>query len=396
MSLSVVPRSDQSPHMLVGVFDDTTTRKQAEDERKKFASLAENGTDFIGIASPDGRASFVNNAGRQFVGLTPDADVTKYVLEDFLAPHQRYRVRDEMLPALERDGHWEGETSFRNFRTDDTFPMWQHVFFILNELGQRMAIGTVSRDLSERRNSESRIAAVQSQVAHMARVTTMGELAATIAHEVNQPLAAVAANASACIQWLNAAKPDLNEVRPATNRISGEAKRASQVLGRIRTLMKQRHVVSEPVNLNDVALNVLDLVRPQIACHRISLRLNLAPILSLIRGDAIQLQQVVLNLLVNAIEASDGGQEKSPEIVLSTEGLKDSALMAIRDSGTGIGPDVMDEIFRPFYTTAVAGMGMGLSISRSILEAHAGKLWVTRNEGQGVTFRFSIPVVAHV
>jgi signal transduction histidine kinase len=230
----------------------------------------------------------------------------------------------------------------------------------------------------------------------MARVTTMGELAATIAHDINQPLAAVVTNANACIRWLNAPIPDLDEVRAAANRISGEGKRASEVLSRIRTLMKKRPVSSEAVHLNDVVLEVLDLVRPKINRHCISLRLNLAPSLPAIRGDAIQLQQVLLNLLVNAIEASAETQEQSPEIVLSTEELPDSALVAIRDSGTGIEPDRLDEIFKPFYTTKDAGMGMGLSISRSILEAHAGKLWATRNEGPGATFRLSIQVSANV
>ena len=391
VSISVVPGSDFAPHMLVGVFDDITARKQAEDEQRKLVSLVENATDFIGIASPEGKPVFVNQAGRRMVELAPNEDLRSLTIYDFVAEPERERFRDEILPQLRRNGHWEGEVLFRNFHTGNVVPTSQHIFFIAGADGTRIAMGTVSRNLSERKEAQARIEAAQSELAHMARVTTMGELAATIAHDVKQPLAAVVTNANACVRWLALTIPDLDEARAAALRIAGEGKRASDVLDRIRTLMTKGTPPLGPVNLNDVIRKTLDLVRSQISRYGISLRLELAADLPEIRGDAIQLQQVLLNLIVNAIEATAGGPGKR-EVVLLTAALPPAeASVAVRDSGVGINTDDPDQLFQPFYTTKPTGMGMGLSISRKIIESHGGRLWATQNQGRGATFRFSIP-----
>lgn len=391
VSISVVPGSDLAPRMLVGVFDDITARKQAEDEERKVVSLVENSTDFIGIASPEEQLGFVNQAGRRIVGLEPEQDVKHLTISDFMAESERETLRGDILPQLWRNGHWEGEALLRNFRTGKLVPMWHHVFFITSTDGMPIAIGTVSRDLSERKEAQAKIDAAQSQLAHMARVTTMGELAAAIAHDVKQPLTAVVTNANACARWLALTTPDLDEARGAALRIAAEGKRAGDVLDRIRTLMTKGTPPLGPVNLNEVIRQTLDLVRSQISRHGISLRLDLTADVPEIRGDAIQLQQVLLNLIVNAIEATAGGSGKR-EIVLLSETLPPAeASVAVRDSGVGIDADDLDRLFRPFYTTKPAGMGMGLSISRKIIESHGGRLWATQNQGRGATFRFSIP-----
>jgi PAS domain S-box-containing protein len=354
-------------------------------------SLVENSTDFIGIASPDGQVAFVNQAGRRIAGLEPEQHLNHHTIYDFMVESERDKLRDEIVPQLWRKGHWEGEAPLRNFRTGDLVPMWHHVFCITGEDGTPIAIGTVGRDLSERKEAEARIDAAQSQLAHMARVTTMGELAAAIAHDVKQPLAAVVTNANACDRWLALTTPDLGEARAAALRIAAEGKRASDVLDRIRTLMKKGTPAFGPVNLNDVIRQTLDLVHAQISRHGISLRLDLAMDPPEIHGDTIQLQQVLLNLIVNAIEATADGPGNR-EIVLLTETLPPAeASVAVRDSGVGIGTGDLDQVFNPFYTTKATGMGMGLSISRKIIESHGGRLWATRNEGPGATFRFSIP-----
>ena len=391
VSITAVPGSDLAPRMLVGVFDDITARKQAEDEERKVVSLVENSTDFIGIASREEQIGFLNQAGRRIVGLEPEQDVRHLMISDLLAESEGGRLRDDILPQLWRNGHWEGEALLRNFRTGALVPMWHHVFFITRADGTPFAIGTVSRDLSERREAQARIDAAQSQLAHMARVTTMGELAAAIAHDVKQPLTAVVANANACIRWLALTPPNLEEARAAALRIAGEGKRAGDVLDRIRTLMTKRTPPLGPINLNEVIRQTLDLVRSQISRQAISLRLDLNADVPEIRGDVIQLQQVLLNLIVNAIEATAGSPGKR-EIVLLTETLPPAdASVAVRDSGVGIEPDDLDRLFSPFYTTKPAGMGMGLSISRKIIESHGGRLWATQNQGPGATFRFSIP-----
>ena len=308
-----------------------------------------------------------------------------------MAESERERLRHEILPQLWREGHWEGEALSGNFRTGNLVPMWHHVFCITGADGRPIALGTISRDLSERKEAQERIDAAQAQLAHMARVTTMGELAAAIAHDVKQPLAAVVANANACARWLAMTTPDLEEARVAAFRIAAEGKRASDVLDRIRTLMEKRMPALAPVNLNDVIRQTLDLVHSQICREGISLRLDLATAVPEIQGDTIQLQQVLLNLIVNAIEATASGVGKR-EIVLLTETLPPvEASVAVRDSGVGIDTDNLDQLFMPFYSTKPTGMGMGLSISRKIIESHGGRLWATRNQGPGATFRFSIP-----
>lgn len=268
--------------------------------------------------------------------------------------------------------------------------MWHHGFYITDAESGQTAMATVSRDLSERKQAEARIDAAQSQLAHMARVTTMGELAAAIAHDVNQPLTAVVANANACIRWLAGA--NLDEARAAASRIATEGKRASEVVGRIRTLMKKEPARTERVDLNDVVRQVLDLVRSQTVRHGISLRSELASDLPRIEADTVQLQQVLLNLIVNAIDATAQRDEGPLEILVATQRLSPAeASVSVRDSGVGINSDDVERAFTPFYTTKTAGMGMGLSISRRIIEAHGGRLWATQNRGPGATFQFSMP-----
>lgn len=391
VSVSVVPGADLAPRLLVGVFDDITASKQGEDEQRKLVSLVENSTDFIGMSTPDGQPIFVNQAGRRIVGLGTSEEITHLTIGDFAAEHDRNRWLNDALPQLWRDGHWEGEVLFRNFQNNQVIPMWQHIFFVTDAKSRRIALATVSRDLSERKEAQARIDAAQSQLAHMARVTTMGELAAAIAHDVKQPLAAVVTNANACARWLALTPPDLDEARAAALRIAAEGRRASAVLDRVRTLMTKGTPPLGPVNLNDVIRQTLDLARSQISRQGISLRLELAADLPEIRGDTIQLQQVLLNLIMNAIEATAGGPGKR-EVVLLSEALPPAEVsVAVRDSGVGIDTDSLDQLFVPFYTTKPTGMGMGLSISRKIIESHGGRLWATQNQGPGATFRFSIP-----
>lgn len=391
VSVSAVSDSGVTPHMLVGVFDDITARKQAEDEQKKLVALVENATDFIGIASPEGKPVFVNQAGRRMVELGPNEDLRSLTIHDFLDERERNRLDDEILPELRRNGRWGGEALFKTFQTGNVVPTSSHIFFIADEDGTRIAMGTVSRDLTEHHDAQARIEAAQSELAHMSRVTTMGELAAAIAHDVNQPLTAVLTNANACTRWLALTPPDLDEARAAALRIAAEGKRASDVLDRIRAFLTKGTPSRGPVDVNDVIRQTIDLVRSQISRQGISLRLDLAADLPKIQADIIQLQQVLLNLIVNAIDATAQGRGER-EILLLTEILPKAKLsVTVRDSGVGIDADDLDKLFQPFYTTKSTGMGMGLSISRKIIESYGGRLWATQNQGPGATFRFSIP-----
>ena len=247
----------------------------------------------------------------------------------------------------------------------------------------------------ELKQAEEALHQAQIELARVTRVTTLGELTASIAHEVNQPLAAIIADASACLQWLSADRPDLDSVREALAAMIKDGERAADVIGRIRALLSRSRVDPEPCDLAGIVHEVLPLVAPEMGRHGIVLQTALAPELTPVLGDRIQLQQVLLNLLVNAAEAM---RETPPErrrvVVRSTAECGDDgawAVLAVEDAGVGFREQDEARLFEPFYTTKPSGLGMGLSISRSIIERHGGRLWATPNPDHGATFHFALP-----
>jgi PAS domain S-box-containing protein len=248
-------------------------------------------------------------------------------------------------------------------------------------------------DITERKRAEESVQIAQAQLAHMARATTVGEMAASIAHEINQPLAAVVTNGSACLRWLGAAEPNLDEARAAAIRAVKEGTRASLVIERIRALLKKSAPQMATLDMNELISEVLTLTRHQVLRHSVALRTELATSLAPVKGDPIQLQQVVLNLVMNGIEATSAKTEGPRELLLkSQQEGRCRIVVSVRDSGVGLDPQNADQIFKPFFTSKPGGMGMGLSISRSIIEAHGGCLWAEPNPDLGAVFRFSLPV----
>jgi PAS domain S-box-containing protein len=254
-------------------------------------------------------------------------------------------------------------------------------------------------DLTERkraeedlRESERRYREAQRELAHVNRVTTMGQLTASIAHEVNQPIAAAVTSADAGLRWLAAQPPDLEEVRDAFDRVIRAGSRAGEVIGRIRALIQKVPERKALLDINETILEMIALTRSEMQRHRILLQTELGNGLPPIWGDRVQLQQVILNLIMNAIEAMSEVSEGTRELLIGTSvDTPDGVIVAVRDSGPGWKPESLDRLFDPFYTTKPAGMGMGLSICRSITEAHGGRLWAAANVPQGACFHFSLP-----
>jgi C4-dicarboxylate-specific signal transduction histidine kinase len=236
-----------------------------------------------------------------------------------------------------------------------------------------------------------RLFEAEKQLAHANRVATMGHLAASIAHEVNQPIAAVVTNACSAVRLLDAQPPDLSEVRQALGDIIKDGNRASDVIGRIRDLINKAPPRHDPLDINQVIVDATTLTRSELLRHRIALQIQVAQGLPVVQGDRIQLQQVLLNLVVNAIEAMSAMNEGTRELLISsTSNAADSVLVAVRDSGPGLTPDSLDRLFQAFHTTKPDGMGMGLSICRSIVEAHGGRIWATANAPRGAIFQFTL------
>ncbi|HKB66737.1 MAG TPA: ATP-binding protein [Pyrinomonadaceae bacterium] len=265
------------------------------------------------------------------------------------------------------------------------------------ELANNLAYGVMAlRTREERQHAEDALHEAQAELAHVTRVMAMGELTASIAHEINQPLAAVIANANACFRWLANSTPNLDEARDAISRIVRDGNRASDVIGRIRALVKKGSPEKTLLDINESVQEVVSLIQGEIQKKSVILRLELTAGLPRVLSDRVGLQQVILNLVMNGIEAMNSVTDRPRSMVIrSCQHEPDQVLVAVQDSGIGIDPQNIAKVFDTFYTTKPQGMGMGLAISRSIIEAHGGRLWAVANEGPGATFQFTLAADAN-
>ena len=249
----------------------------------------------------------------------------------------------------------------------------------------------VRKSMEDQRRAEEALRRSQAEMAHVTRVMTMGELAASIAHEVNQPLSAIVNNGSACLRWLAGDSPNLAEAREAAQDIIREGNRAGEVITRIRAFLRKSETEKMPIDINQVIRDVVVLMRNEAEGKGVTLHMELAGDLPPILGDRVQLQQVVLNLVMNGIEAMTLVTNRERELrIRSCKYESDKVLVTVQDSGVGIDRQKVEDIFNAFYTTKPKGMGMGLAISRSIVEDHGGQLWALSNDGQGTTFQFTL------
>ena len=263
---------------------------------------------------------------------------------------------------------------------------------LLTNIRERERVEDALREqLTERRRADEALRETQVELAHVTRVTTIGGLAAAIAHEINQPLAAVITNGNACLRWLAGTTPNLDEARQAVGRIIRDGNRASDVIAKIRALLRKTGTEKERLDMNDVIREVVALAQSEIRRNGVALRAQLEGDLPPVLGDRVQLQQVVLNLIMNGIEAMSAVGDRARELIISTQsGEIDQVHVTVQDSGIGLDPKSMERIFDAFYTTKAEGMGMGLAISRSIVENHDGRLWAVPNDGPGATFQFTL------
>jgi C4-dicarboxylate-specific signal transduction histidine kinase len=245
-----------------------------------------------------------------------------------------------------------------------------------------------------RKIAEEELQQTRADLARFARVATVGELTASIAHEVNQPLAGVVSSGHACLRWLASEPPNVEKATLSAQRMIRDANRASEIIQRVRKLVKNAPPQMNPLNINEAIEEIVILCRSEIEQNRISLKTQLPADLPPVAADRVQLQQVFLNLIVNAIDALKAVGTGPREVTVTTERDKASGVLAtVRDSGVGLEAEKLQDIFEPFHTTKSDGMGMGLTISRSIIEAHGGRLWATPNKPRGATFQLTLPAV---
>jgi C4-dicarboxylate-specific signal transduction histidine kinase len=260
-----------------------------------------------------------------------------------------------------------------------------------DEIGRlAVAFNEMLSELSAARERES---SEQFELARVSRLTTMGAMTASIAHEINQPLAAIAANANAGLRWLSRPAPDIEEVHAALKRINNDAHRASEVIQSVRSIFKKAPQQGASLNVNDVVLEVLALVHGELMNYHVAAKPDLDQFLPQVRADRVQLQQVVLNLVMNAVEAMGSVQDRARQLnVASRRHEPNGVLITVQDTGPGIDPDGKDRIFNAFFSTKSSGMGMGLFICRSIVEAHGGRLWATPAQPRGTIFHLVLPI----
>jgi two-component system sensor kinase FixL len=299
----------------------------------------------------------------------------------------------EIKTELTRTGRWEGELTHTR-RDGSVVVVASRWALQRDEHGNPVAVLETNNDITERKRAEEALQKVQTELAHVTRVMSLGELTASIAHEVNQPLAAIVTNGNACLRWLGGATPNLTEARLAVERIIKDSYRASEVISRIRTLVKKAPPRNDWVDLNEVIVEVFALAQREARRNRVYMKRQLKSDLPLVRGDRVQLQQVILNLVINGLEAIAKSQNDVRELVVKSDQHEAGVIVSVSDSGEGLDPANFERVFDAFFTTKPDGMGMGLAISRTIIESHGGRLWATANSPKGAVFQFTLPVSA--
>jgi two-component system sensor kinase FixL len=374
------------------LHDEIAARKRAEEALRAQAELLNLTHDTVFVRDAKDVITYWNRGAVDLYGWTPD-EAVGMVSHDLLrtvfsAPFE------EIMVELTRTGRWEGELVHTR-RDGTTVVVASRWSLQKGDETELAAILETNNDITERKRTEESLRRAQAELAHVTRVMTLGELAASIAHEVTQPLAAIVTNGDACLRLLATEPPNLGETRNAVTSTVRDARRAVAVVARVRALLKKSDVERRPLDLRQVIRDMLALAKSEMARHRIVLGTLLADDLPPVLGDRIQLQQVVLNLLTNAIEAMRDVTGRRRGLLISVRrhdiGPAAGVLVAVEDAGVGFEGASVDQLFEALYTTKPDGLGMGLSISLSIIQSHGGHLWGTPNAGHGATFQFVLP-----
>jgi PAS domain S-box-containing protein len=354
-------------------------------------------------------AAIVSSSDAAIVGKTLDGVVTSwnagaestfgYKAHEMIGqsitriiPAELQKEEEEILRRIRQGDRIKNYQTVRNCKDGRRIDISLTISPVLDQSGNVVGASKIARDITAEKRAEAALQQIQVELARVARVSTVGELTAAIAHELNQPLAGVVNSGNACLRWLSSEPPDISAARKSGERVIAAGERAAEVIKRVRALVEKAPPQREQFNINDAISEVLALIPGEIQRNSISLRTKFANDLPLLFADRIQLQQVILNLVLNAIEAMSGVQAPRDLLVASAKSDSDDGiLVTVLDSGTGLDEKSLDRIFEPFFTTKAHGMGIGLAVSRTIIESHGGLLWARPNSPRGAVFAFSVP-----
>ncbi len=387
--------SEGKPFRMVGFTADVTARKVVEEKLQRSAAfltqaqhLSSTGS-FAWRASTSDQIAWSDELYRIF-----DLDRTTPITIE----HIRARVHPDDVKLFDKTIEESGATGsdfeiqHRLLMPDNSIKYLRVVAQAIHDHDGQLEYIAAVQDVTERHLSEEAIDKARSELAHVTRVMSLGALTASIAHEVNQPLSGIITNASTCLRMLDAEPPNVEGARETTRRTIRDAHRASAVITRLRALFGHTNAIAESVDLNEITHEVIALLRNELQRNHVKVQFEVTSDLPPVTADRIQLQQVILNLVQNASDAMDGVHDRPKQLVIKTErDESDGVRLSVQDCGAGVDPESLEKLFQPFFTTKSNGMGIGLSVSRSIIDSHHGRLWAAPNEGPGTTFSFFIP-----
>jgi PAS domain S-box-containing protein len=388
-----IPVPEQN--LMISTVQDITNQVKAQESlresEERFRQITETVSDFVWEVDAAGLYTFTSPSVEKILGYTPDELVGKKHFYDLFAPDVREELRTAAFQAFQR------RERFQAFRNSNLSKSGNIVFLetsgmpILDKDGHLSGYRGADTDVTAQRRAEMETQSLRQELALFSRVATTGELAASIAHELNQPLAAILSNAQAALRLMQSTDPDLKELREIFEDIAADDQRAAEVIRSLRTMLKKGASDRRPLMLNVLVKDVLSIVKNDGLMRKISINFDSGDPLPPVNGDRVQLQQVILNLVMNAFEATDSS-EGSRELKLRTRRDGKEIILDVSDSGHGIPPAMLEAIFEPFFTTKPSGLGMGLALSRTIISAHNGRLWAENNPETGATFHMALPV----
>jgi PAS domain S-box-containing protein len=387
------------PFRMIGVTLDVSEQRQAAEElrrsEERFRLLVEGIADYaIYMLDPAGFINSWNSGAERIKGYGAQEILGQhfsrfYFDQDLREGRPALALREAAAKGRYEDEGWRVRKDGSRFRANAILTS------LHDQQGKLIGFAKITRDLTQSRRAEEAVQAAQAELARVVRATTLGELTASIAHEINQPLAAIVNNANASRRILASPAPDLEEVRQAVEDIAEAGTRAGEIISRVRALLKKTSVERRPLDINQVIHEVLALIPNELEKQHVSVEMELEAAPPPVLGDRVQLQQVLLNLIMNGVEAMNSVSDRPRVLMLQSHARASGLEVTVQDSGTGLDPRHVPHLFDTFFTTKTTGMGMGLSISRSIIEAHSGRLWASPNRAaQGAAFHFSLPAIA--